>query len=332
MNLYQMYLDQFQNNRRAISTAFMEAAFINISSIARWVYEIRGTGHFEPYTECPVLTPPWETCWMEYTFPGLWIQPSGEITRSGVAGRLGAVAVFGVPLEDGKLALERDAIKKSADFHIEHRTRDHLLDTTKPVAVYLEPNRDRDSQRWLSQGYYPSRILELQIFISAPGREVVWCGTTMAYLDNRGRMMRGCSALIDEHDGAEGTRSDALASALTMPALFALSLLHCRNVKVIDNPLPPKVRAARLKNQREVIEYKTLKIEPMKQRIKRLRKETDESKLTVAQPIHDRRGHFKDYREGKGLFGKIKGIWWWDDWVMGDIDAGIIDKDYKIKV
>jgi hypothetical protein len=32
----------------------------------------------------------------------------------------------------------------------------------------------------------------------------------------------------------------------------------------------------------------------------------------LPRALHIMRGHFKDYREGRGLFGKVHGMWWWD--------------------
>ncbi len=32
----------------------------------------------------------------------------------------------------------------------------------------------------------------------------------------------------------------------------------------------------------------------------------------LKRALHIMRGHFKDYREGRGLFGKVHGMWWWD--------------------
>ena len=47
-------------------------------------------------------------------------------------------------------------------------------------------------------------------------------------------------------------------------------------------------------------------------------------------PLHICRGHFKDYRES-GLFGKVKGIFWWDQYVRGDLENGAVVKDYNVK-
>jgi hypothetical protein len=42
------------------------------------------------------------------------------------------------------------------------------------------------------------------------------------------------------------------------------------------------------------------------------------------------RGHFKDYSV-KGLFGRYKGVYWWDSQVRGEVNGGVVDKDYRVK-
>jgi hypothetical protein len=37
-----------------------------------------------------------------------------------------------------------------------------------------------------------------------------------------------------------------------------------------------------------------------------------------------------DYREGGGLFGKHKGVYWWEHHLRGDVEHGIVDKDYSM--
>jgi len=111
------------------------------------------------------------------------------------------------------------------------------------------------------------------------------------------------------------------------PFFFCLSLLHCRNVEIVDKPAPPApILKQRAKKGIPYIQYKTLEVKP-------LRKVTQGGKRNSgeAEPkaLHFVRGHFKDFT-AKGLFGKYKGVYWWDSVVRGDVSKGIIDKDYKV--
>ena len=47
--------------------------------------------------------------------------------------------------------------------------------------------------------------------------------------------------------------------------------------------------------------------------------------------MHICRGHFKDFREGTGLFGKLKGMYWWNQQLRGAPEFGVCDKDYQIE-
>lgn len=41
-------------------------------------------------------------------------------------------------------------------------------------------------------------------------------------------------------------------------------------------------------------------------------------------------GHCADYTKGKGLFGKLKGVFWFDDIVVGNIKNGQVNKSYIV--
>ena len=115
--------------------------------------------------------------------------------------------------------------------------------------------------------------------------------------------------------------------ALWHPVLFATSLMHAKNVELVDSPLPTKVAKRRQKDNKPIIVFKTLNI-------KSIRKQSEETvnntSVSSKQAMHLVRGHFKDYRNGGGLFGKYQGLYWWDMHVAGsDKDRAVI-KDYKI--
>lgn len=112
------------------------------------------------------------------------------------------------------------------------------------------------------------------------------------------------------------------------PALLALSFLHCKNVKLIDNDPPAKLnKAYQKKRGRPLVRYHTLEIEPMKQI---LRHEGQSEKLGLKKALHICRGHFKDYTE-RPLFGKHHGLYWWDAHARGSLSEGAVVKDYAVK-
>lgn len=112
-------------------------------------------------------------------------------------------------------------------------------------------------------------------------------------------------------------------------AIFALSLTSCRNVSASEHRPPPALSKRHAERHgRPLCRYYTLDIEPMR---KVLKTEGRMDEVGLARALHLCRGHFKDYREGGGLFGRNKGLYWWDANVRGTIKAGVVAKDYAIK-
>lgn len=113
----------------------------------------------------------------------------------------------------------------------------------------------------------------------------------------------------------------------TLPALLAVSFMHCKNI-VIETHEPPTAlsKAHKKRRGRPLLRYHTLQIQPMQEV---LRKEGRADELGLPQALHLCRGHFKDYRE-RGLFGKNKGLFWWNSHARGSVDEGVVEKDYKI--
>lgn len=110
--------------------------------------------------------------------------------------------------------------------------------------------------------------------------------------------------------------------------LQALALLHCKNIEIVDeNPagLPRKERKERSKTG---IAYKTLIINPLNVRKQRLTAPAIPRKHLA--PLSVCRGHFKDY-SGKGLFGKYKGLYWWESFARGEAKNGQIINDYRLE-
>ena len=113
-----------------------------------------------------------------------------------------------------------------------------------------------------------------------------------------------------------------------MPMLFALSLMNCANVEYVENTFDNEAEVSEKSERKHNKKYKTLKVKPMQNNIQKKSNCIDEENI---MPLHICRGHFKDYRE-KGLFGKYKGIYWWDSQVRGNAENGEVKKDYEIVV
>jgi len=111
-------------------------------------------------------------------------------------------------------------------------------------------------------------------------------------------------------------------------AHLTVSFMHCKNVVQRVVAPPPKLsKRHKERHGRPLFSYRVLEIEPMKQV---LRTEGRSEEVGLAKALHICRGHFKDYRE-RGLFGRNKGLYWWDQHARGSIEAGVVGKDYSVK-
>lgn len=113
---------------------------------------------------------------------------------------------------------------------------------------------------------------------------------------------------------------------VTRMTLFGISLMHCRNVSVVDTEekVSRQVRRAReRKGKLPALQYKVLRIKPTGG-------SGESGETTDVTPMHICRGHFKTYTEEAPLFGRITGTYWWSDQVRGRAKNGVVVKDYKV--
>jgi len=111
-------------------------------------------------------------------------------------------------------------------------------------------------------------------------------------------------------------------------------LINCKNIRMVTNKETGIKRVKRVKSKKKrtlktEIEFKTLVLDLTEKQQKELG-----LPATVAvgsKGFHLCRGHFKNYKNGKGLFGRYKGVYWWLARVRGTDKSKIIVKDYEIK-
>jgi hypothetical protein len=119
--------------------------------------------------------------------------------------------------------------------------------------------------------------------------------------------------------------------AMLGPVFMALAFLHCKNVTITAPVREQKYdRAARRRGDPEGLTYHRLVIEPM-QRVLHQAAADAGAPHDLQRALHICRGHFKDYREGAGLFGKQRGLFWWEAQVRGTAAAGRVVKDYDVR-
>jgi hypothetical protein len=123
---------------------------------------------------------------------------------------------------------------------------------------------------------------------------------------------------------------------LIMIFFLATMLANCKNVVTSSEPVPPKLVKARKRKDRIAVErWYTLRIEPMQKKIRHTGIEggdlpSADNHLTYERAWHICRGHFKEFKPERPLFGRVTGRFWWPSMVRGSKEKGIVHKDYEL--
>lgn len=136
---------------------------------------------------------------------------------------------------------------------------------------------------------------------------------------------------LDSMEPEERNEHNIIHLFSVVPPMLAISFLHCKNVELVEQEhtfhLDKRASSGRLKKKSKMakVRYHMLTVEPIR---KILATEGQIERHGMQKALHICRGHFKDYRE-HGLFGKHKGIYWWNQQLRGSQDRGVMIKDYK---
>jgi len=138
-------------------------------------------------------------------------------------------------------------------------------------------------------------------------------GTIFLAIDAEGRLLHTPSMQTFCAPGQEEMMKSFISWA--NPTLLAISFMHCKNVKTIDEQVPkPLAKKYHAKTGKWPVRYKTIEIRPLKEI---LRREGRSDSQGLQKALHICRGHFRDYREGPGLFGKYHQLVWTPATVRG---------------
>jgi len=119
-----------------------------------------------------------------------------------------------------------------------------------------------------------------------------------------------------------------IVSSMFNDLCFIFDLVNCRNVEIVNDSWKlSKKRRRQLGNPMRV-QFKTLKIRDTV--VKRKSDNTGGESLD-SMPWHIRRGHFRDYTQGPGLFGKYKCKVWVPSMTVGSEKNGKVIKSYEVE-
>lgn len=117
-----------------------------------------------------------------------------------------------------------------------------------------------------------------------------------------------------------------LGQAYLFCSLFAISLMHCKNVQTEQSPPPDKAlqEARARRGKKPLLRFHTIKIGHVPGRGRHGRCGPHEEAA-----FHIVRGHFKTF-DGKPLFGRYRGTYWWPMLKRGNPERGVVLKDYEV--
>jgi len=268
----------------------------------------------EMLNNIPNAAPPFGMCWME----GLLPERGFDITAEGPT-HVGASYV-GIDIanpdtrqtdrqEPGLTEWERQLFEK-----VEYR-EDNLRWITHFVGALKPPERLGYPNSW-------APVSHLVSLVNADGSlETSTISTFGMFTDD----------YAEEATKKLKNEMNIIRLFLIIPPVLAISFLHCKNVELVEQThlfhKDSRESASRLKKKSKLakVRYHMLTVDPVK---KVLSGEGKIQDVGMQKALHICRGHFKDYRE-HGLFGKYKGIYWWDQSLRGSKERGVMIKDYK---
>lgn len=140
---------------------------------------------------------------------------------------------------------------------------------------------------------------------------------------------RSTEELLDIKTNSTDAENMAYLVIFFLPALHVNALLNCKNVSTDAHDFP---------NRRSISHYKKTG-KPYFEKYYTLKVKLPGKKHTAgngenggwSNAFHIYRGHFKTYTEAAPLFGKLTGTYWWESGIRGNLETGIIDKDYELE-
>jgi hypothetical protein len=267
-----------------------------VDNVADYFYTGTEQEYWSIDKDFPILAPPFRVFWMEYRQPRQSISKvHGQVDISDRKGWATGAIIS---------AYTREEIEKG-----EGRTS-------------FFPTEFKEEMRWR---------LSVQAYQQGGKEEAVGpTGSWQIDLDEAGRPIPITLCGVPYAEGLEHLVPPEYARGMSTqvhPIMLAISFLHCKNVQTKQMEDPHQKKKKKKRGKIGGIKFNVLEIEPMK---KVLKTEGRSDEHGISKALHICRGHFKDYRD-KGLFGKHKGIFWWEHSIRGSKEKGVVDKVYDVK-
>lgn len=269
---------------------------VDVNNIAEWYFTESDVDDYSIRDQFPSCVAPFPVCFFEYRIPETW-RVRDPLTKEWVkveqdmcGGNIG-VLVLQEKLPDGYHGADMD----------EGNTLSKVRSAMKE-----DPGDPRFRQY-------------VMVYAGAKDKIVLAASATF-YLDQDGKMIGGPMhdldpILIYKHHKSEAEAFAEFMRAYAFPMYFATSVLTCKNVTLEERKATPEQIKKAMKRKTRAFDYRVIVVEALRKSV--LSGEHGGGN-TVMTALRIGRGHWKDYTQGKGLFGKLKGRFWWDSFVTGD--------------
>ena len=336
---------------RPMILGFMEKATrIKADNVAEYLFVGTPQEEWDLIEDFPKPVPPFPVTWIEWAWPR-FSNSNGVMARSEHYGMRGATLIVTETMENLhalelsdedklKSMLQSMALADDKTRAILQEHRPDVRECPPEIRQKLLAQYERLRQQLVGQSQHPQMpYWGLAVFLFLEIRGVN--GDLPCLVPAESRFMLSRSGDVLPVPGRPGPHPPAffstplterltqgLPSQLFFIPLLTLSFLNCKNVLRVAVQPPEKLNKARVRRGKlPLVSYYTLEITPMKE-VLRIEGRSEETGLRRAW--HQCRGHFADYTQGKGLFGKYHGQFWVPMHMRGTHAAGEVIKDYAV--
>jgi hypothetical protein len=267
---------------------------VSVTAIADWYFEESEIYEFDMRTQFPSVVAPFPVMFLEYRIPLKW-------------------KIYD---EKKKEFVIIDAPHQEHDWFGMLIVQDKLPDNYTGDSPYEgDVLRDVYSAIHESGGIFPK--FKQHTFLYVGDQESVKLACWFQnYVDQAGKMMGGPAFDLNPAMRHADTKDSDVYSTITRcygyPVYFALSLMTCKNVQMRELGISGKDRRQAARDGTSPLGYREIVIDPMRKSIRSGEHGNGNSVMTAMRIAA---GHWKDYTQGNGLFGRLHGRFWWDDYL-----------------
>lgn len=300
---------------------------VDVTDAVNWYFNESDQEYWDLAIDLHALTPPHQYTYAEFVMPNR-LNSEGNVMPIPTAG-----LSFGCLLACFEIDEEK-RMTAQTDWLLEHLV---AMDNSHGDDAVFRKNIDRitHDEEWLiwrqsgiSKAIAPAFILDAIIYVGGPSIPQPFSPMRMTmYLDNEGKAFPGTDGTYLLSSAYTGLSANDIN--VFTPFAFALSLMNCKNVELIDDQrrLSRQEYRRMKRDNKPLIDYKWLRI---KQLQKRVQSDMERHSKNGRTRLHFVRAHWATYTSDAPLFGKYEGTFFKPSHVRGNLASGVVAKGYKV--